>query len=136
MNPRLLAAAAALALLTGCSAGTEADDPTVAVPPTAAATAPTEPTASPTPEGTVIEVTYEGGEVSGVGPRVEVPLGEQVVLRVTSDVVEEIHVHGYDVYVDLAPGTPGEVTFTADKPGAYEVELHGVGRPLFQLRVA
>ena len=131
---RLLVPVAVAALLTGCSAGTEADDPTVAVPPTPAASPQT--TQSATPDGTVIDVTYAGGEVTGVDPRVEVPLGEQVLLRVTSDVAEQIHVHGYDLYVDLVPGTPGEVAFTADKPGAYAVELHEAGRPLFQLRVA
>ena len=63
-------------------------------------------------------------------------LGEQVVLRFTSDVVEEIHVHGYDLYTDLVPGQPAEISFTADIPGSFEVELHEAGRPLFQLRVA
>ncbi len=84
----------------------------------------------------MIEVTYSAGELTGVEPRVEVPLGEQVVIRVTSDVVEEIHVHGYDLYVDLPAGGTGEVAFSADLPGAYEVELHEAGRPIFQLRVA
>ena len=54
----------------------------------------------------------------------------------TSDVAEEVHVHGYDLTVDLVPGQPGEVAFTADLPGAYEVELEGTGKLLFQLRVA
>jgi heme/copper-type cytochrome/quinol oxidase subunit 2 len=84
----------------------------------------------------VIEVTLAGGQVSGVEPRVEVAAGSQVVLRVTSDIAEEIHVHGYDLYADLVPGSPAQLAFKADLPGAYEVELHQAGRPLFQLRVA
>lgn len=135
----LTACVLALVLLTGCSAGS-ADDPTVTEPtaaaPTTAGASAASPSGSPSPSGTVIEVTYAGGEVTGVGPRVEVDLGEQVLLRFTSDVVEEIHVHGYDLYTDLQPGVPAEIELVADIPGSFEVELHEAGRPLFQLRVA
>ena len=136
MTARLLAPLLIAVLLTGCSSGTdETADPTpsAAASPSAVATGAAP---SPSPSGTVVEVTYAGGEVSGVDPRVNVTLGEPVVLRFTSDVVEEIHVHGYDLYTDLAPGTPAEISFTADIPGSFEVELHEAGRPLFQLRVA
>ena len=129
-----VAAAAAVLLLAGCSAGTDS----ASAPPASAPASPAAATAAPsaTPAGTVIQVRYAGGEVTGVDQRVPVPLGETVVLRVTSDVAEEIHVHGYDVVVDLQPGVPAEATFTADKPGSWEVELHDAGRPLFQMRVA
>lgn len=130
MLVRQLAPAALLVLLAGCSTGS---DPGVAAPPTHSA-----PTTSPTstPTATVIEATYAGGEVTTAQPRVELSLGEEVVLRVTSDVDEEIHVHGYDLYEDIPAGGTGEVSFTADLPGAYEVELQQAGRPLVQLRVA
>jgi hypothetical protein len=138
VNPRLVAPVATLVLLTGCSAGSDEAD--VAAPPSpaasATASAAASPVASPTPAGTVVEVTYAGGQVTGVEPRVPVTLGEQVVLRFTSDVVEEIHVHGYDLYADLVPGQTEEIAFTADIAGSFEVELHEAGRPLFQLRVA
>ena len=126
-------------LLTGCSAGSDPDTaaPAAAPSPATSSAAPDATGApSPTPTGTVIEVTYAAGELTGVEPRVEVPLGQQVVLRVTSDVVEEIHVHGYDLYADIPAGGTGEVKFTADIAGGYEVELHEVGRPIFQLRVS
>ena len=136
MNRRLVVPAAVLVLLTGC-AGSDTDEPDVAAPaPTSAAPSAGAPAPSPTPGGTVVEVTYAGGEVTGADARVPVKLGEQVVLRFTSDVVEEIHVHGYDLYVDLTPGKTEEITFTADIPGSFEVELHEAGRPLYQLRVA
>lgn len=142
---RALAVPAVLAvLLTGCSSGSDPDPdtagPAVAPTPAASSAAPTvvppSPSPAATPTGTVIEVTYAAGELTGVEPRVDVPLGEQVVLRVTSDVAEEIHVHGYDLYADIPAGGTGEVAFTADIPGAYEIELHEIGRPVFQLRVA
>lgn len=136
MNRRLVVPAAVLVLVTGC-AGSDPDEPDVAAPgPTSAAPAASGPAPSPTPSGTVVEVTYQGGEVTGAGARVPVKLGDQVVLRFTSDVVEEIHVHGYDLYVDLTPGKTEELSFTASIPGSFEVELHEAGRPLYQLRVA
>lgn len=50
-------------------------------------------------------------------------LGETVVLRATSDVAEELHVHTFDLRTELAPGRPGELRFTAEIPGRQEVEF-------------
>lgn len=135
-TPALLVLSAVL--LTGCSAGQEtlADDPTVAAPPSPAASSAASPAPSPSPVVRVITASYAGGEVAVDSSRVSTTLGEKVVLRITSDVVEEIHVHGYDVYVDLTPGTPVDIPLTLTLPGSYEVELHEAGRPLFQLRTA
>ena len=136
MLARLLTVTA-LVLATGCSAGTDPDAAAPAPSPAASSGTPaTSPEPAPSPTATVIEVTYRGGEVSGVEPRVPVSLGEKVVLRVTSDVAEEIHVHGYDLYADIPAGGTGEVAFTADLAGAWEIELHEAGRPMFQLRVS
>ena len=137
MLARLLTATALL-LATGCSAGA---DPDTAAPAPAAPAASASPSSSgaataPSPTATVIEATYRGGRVTGVDPRVPVEVGESVVLRVTSDVAEEIHVHGYDLYADIPAGGTGELAFTADLAGSWEVELHDAGRPLFQLRVS
>jgi hypothetical protein len=54
---------------------------------------------------------------------------------VTSDRSDELHVHGYDKTVPLAPGSPAVVQFVADLPGVFEVETHDSGLLLFQLVV-
>ena len=136
MNRRLAVPAVALVLLTGCSAGMDEEGPDVAAPPSPSSEASPSAQPSPSPTAKVIEATYAGGQVSGVEQRIPVKLGEKLVLRFTSDVAEEIHVHGYDLYADLVPGTPAEITFVADIPGSFEVELHEAARPLYQLRVA
>ena len=136
---RLLAPATVLVLLAGCSAGNDVAAPRTpdAAPTSAAvATSAAAPEPSPTPSAQVIEVSYAGGEISGVESQVPVKVGEQVLLRVTSDVAEEIHVHGYDLYADIPAGGTGEVTFAAELAGRWEVELHKAGRPLFTLRVS
>ncbi len=65
----------------------------------------------------------------------QVPLGGQVRLVITSDEVDEVHVHGVDEYVALAPGPAVTHDFTASIPGIFEVELHEAGDLLFTLQV-
>lgn len=135
---RLAGPLLALVLLTGCSAGAEpvadpGDDP---VPTSALTSAPSPVAPSPRPAVRVIAVGFTGGAVTGVQSRVDAALGERLVLRVTSDVADEIHVHGYDERADVVAGGTVDLAFTADIPGGFEVELEGLGRALFQLRVA
>ncbi|MCW2615657.1 MAG: uncharacterized protein JWN08_2651 [Frankiales bacterium] len=143
-RPVLVVLALSSALLTGCSAGNETvagDDPVVPVPSPStsavASAAPSpSPSLSPSPSVRVITATYAGGEVQVDSSRVETSLGEQVVLRISSDVLEEVHVHGYDVYADVPAGGSVDIPLTLTLPGSFEVELHEAGRPLFQLRTA
>jgi hypothetical protein len=137
--PAALACLCVAAVLTGC-AGT--DEPVSAGSSTsssssspastsAAAAAPSAPAAA----GQRIEVTVTGGQVTGDTGRVPVPAGEHVTLVVTSDAPDELHVHGYDLGADLAPGTPATVEFDATIPGVFEVELHDAGTLLLSLQV-
>ncbi len=116
-------------LVTASACG-DSDTPDAAPGPTSGsapaetpAGTPTEP--SPSPEATVISRDVEGSEVRGGDDTVSVERGEEVTLRVTTDTADELHVHGYDLSADVAPGTPATLTFTADIPGVFEVELHG-----------
>lgn len=84
----------------------------------------------------VLEVVVEGGSVIEGGGRQSVPLGSTVALVVTSDVEEEIHLHGYDVELAVEPGVPAVLEFTADIPGVFEVELHGSGLGLWDLEIS
>jgi hypothetical protein len=86
-------------------------------------------------EGRRIEVGIAGGEVRGDTGRVSVDVGSAVTLVVTSDVADEVHVHGYDVTTELAAGTPAQLTFDATLPGVFEVELHEAGTVLLTLQV-
>ena len=94
---------------------------------------------SPAPVGPavrVITVTVRGGRVSGEIGRVIVPLGTPVRLSVSSDVADEVHVHGYDREVEIPAGGTASVSFTANIPGVFEVELHESKRQLLQLQVS
>ena len=83
----------------------------------------------------VIAVGFEGGEVTVESGTIEVDAGSVVEVRVNSDVAEHVHVHGYDLFGDLTPGNQLVMSFTADIPGVFEVELEDSGKLLFDLQV-
>jgi hypothetical protein len=134
----LVPALALTASITACAGSDPAPEtaPPATRPSSPAASLAPSPTPSPKSDALVVEIDYAGGKVTGAEQRVPVKLGQQVVLRFTSDVTEEIHVHGYDLYADLVPGQPAEIAFKATLPGSWEVELHDAGKPLYQLRVS
>jgi len=146
----LLGALAVSLLLAGCSAGA---DPVAGSQASATPTSPAPPRESPPPVPTavpsiapppppasparrVIAVTVAGGKVTGVESRVPAQLGERLELRVTSDVAEQVHVHGYDLTADVAAGATVSVDVDATIPGSFEVELEKSHKTLFQLRVS
>lgn len=144
---RAAAAAVLVAvLLSGCAAGVDVPDrdtDTGAAPSStpshaAASSASAVPssTAPPSPQVRTIDVRYAGGQVAGTSGREQVRLGEHVVLRVTSDVPEQVHVHGYDLEADVPAGGSADLPVTASIPGVFEVELHESGKVLYQLRIA
>lgn len=134
-------------VLTGCGTDASNDaapsEPAAAAPPSAApsavptAVAPTEPEPEVEPDDAqVIALTVVGGEVSGDTGRVEVAMGTRVRLTVTADTADEIHVHGFDLYVDVSPGQASQLEFVADRAGIFEVELHDSRQVLTRLQIA
>jgi FtsP/CotA-like multicopper oxidase with cupredoxin domain len=92
-------------------------------------------TGTPAPGPAHAEIRIEGGKVSPPPGWLEVARGQTVTITVTSDVPDEVHVHGYDVTADLRPGEPATVTFTAGRSGVFEVETHESGLVLVQVAV-
>ena len=84
--------------------------------------------------GRVVEIGFQGGTVTG-NTRQQVSRGEAVRLVVTSDVADEVHVHGYDEKAAVPANGTVELSFTADIPGVFEVELEQRGRRLLTLEV-
>ena len=83
-----------------------------------------------------IEVTFAHGKASGDTGRVQVATGTAVTLVVTSDVADEVHVHGYDIEKELTPGKPVTLQFDATIAGVFEVELHNANTVLLRLQVS
>ncbi|HWH05492.1 MAG TPA: hypothetical protein VNT23_03520 [Gaiellaceae bacterium] len=90
----------------------------------------------PPAEGPVtVRITVSGGQPQGGIARPSVRRGREVRLVVASDVADHVHVHGYDLFADVAPGSPAELTFTADVPGRFEIELEDSGLYIADLEV-
>jgi plastocyanin len=87
------------------------------------------------PEVRVVEVVVAGNRVETATDQVEVASGDPVRLVVTSDVDDEVHVHGVDLTAPLVAGEPTSLEFTVPEPGVFEVETHDGGLLLVQLLV-
>lgn len=91
-------------------------------------------TAAPVP-GTVIELVVTDGELEDGARRERARLGEEVTVRVSGDSADHVHIHGYDLFLHLEDGA-GELSFTADIPGVFEIELEEAGILLVRLEVS
>ena len=96
----------------------------------------TQPDATPPAEPTIISVTVG---VDSATDRIEpVALGTEVTLIIPNpDSDDEFHLHGYDLGdgIIVPAGQPSTYTFTASKPGDFELESHKTDIVLLILRV-
>jgi ABC-type glycerol-3-phosphate transport system substrate-binding protein len=129
-----LRGAVALSLLMALAACGGGDSPTIAGPESTTTTSGNAATTTTT-TGTVLAVTVRGGSVVEGASRQRATLNQPVTVRVTSDVADEVHVHGYDERLPVAAGGTAEVAFVADIPGVFEVELERSHKLLFTLEV-
>ena len=126
--------------LTGCtSAPADTATPTPEV--TSASPSPSDsaspsasatPTPTPTPSQTsavnsvTIDITIADGQVTPNGKKINVEVGQTIVLNVTSDEHDEVHAHtegdGFELKVPAGKNVSGELTLNS--PGSYEVESH------------
>jgi cytoskeletal protein RodZ len=82
-----------------------------------------------------VVVEVENAKPVGGVVHAEIERGTQVLLVVRSDVEDEVHLHGYDLATEVAPGQPGRIEFRADTVGAFEVELEQRTIPIAELEV-
>lgn len=97
---------------------------TAAVSGAASSTVPPMPSAPAEPVVQRIELVVKDSKLVS-GPEVITVLqGSAVTLRVTTDHHDELHLHGYDLTLQLPTGQPAELSFVADRSGRFEYELH------------
>jgi copper(I)-binding protein len=87
---------------------------------------------SPAPVATIRVVN---GQPAGGIKTVSFKKGDQVMLKVQSDVADEIHVHGYDLKKDIAKGGTVQFSFPAKIEGRFEIELEHAGTQIANLEV-
>ncbi len=119
-------------LLAGC--GSTAGS---TVAPASAAPSPASSAATATATPLTIDITMTGDSVTPNAEKIDAAVGQQVVLRVTSDTADEVHAHtgGNGFELEVPAGKPVTGTFTLDSPGSFEVESHHRAKVLLILNV-
>jgi len=114
----LAAGAVIAALAAGCSGGND-DDPITS-----------------DGDGVEVVVTIEDDTTDPSGAVVRVDEGEDITLRITSDVDDEIHVHSEpDHSVPVTAGQETVETFSIDSPGTFEMESHRLETVIAKIEV-
>ena len=94
--------------------------------PSASATASPSPSESSAADAVTIDITIADGQVTPNGEKIDIDVGQTIVLNVTSDQHDEVHAHtegdGFELEVPAGKKVSGE--FTINSPGSYEVESH------------
>ena len=123
--------------LGGCASGDDdsAEGATTTSPSATTGDSASSGPATGTEQAVEISVAVTDGKVEPEPRRVEVAKDSQVRLIVTSDVDDELHVHGYEVEAELEAGRPTTVELVADQTGIFEVETHESELELLQLEV-
>jgi len=85
----------------------------------------------------IVDITIAKGKVTPQAKRVDVKVGQPVLLNVTSDAADEIHVHSDPEHsLEVEPSDqPLKMTFTLQTPGQVAVESHHLGVTIVQLVV-
>jgi hypothetical protein len=116
-------------------AGTTETTRTQPTLPTTTDTTTTTQTTTEVEKPTVVRVRVVGGIPEGGIVRKTVDKGDVAVLVVSSDVADQVHLHGYDIMRDVAAGGTARIRFRATLPGRFEVELEDRGVQIADLTV-
>lgn len=92
-------------------------------------------TAGATP-ASVPNVRVQRGRPAGGIQTLKFTKGDTIQFKVTSDVADEVHVHGYDIHRDVAPGRPVTFRFPGTIDGEFVVELEKRSEQIASLQVA
>ena len=79
-----------------------------------------------------VTITLADGGAEPNGERIELLRGQHLVLTITSDRDDEIHVHGFDLEIPVTAGQTVTEEIVMDRVGRFEVESHD---PVFTVLV-
>ena len=84
-----------------------------------------------------VHVAIEGGRVADDQGVIKIVQGDHVTLHFSSDETHNLHIHGYDIEVEVGTGSHAMFDFKATATGRFPVEIHGSSHhhALFYLEV-
>jgi heme/copper-type cytochrome/quinol oxidase subunit 2 len=83
----------------------------------------------------VYDIVVQRGKRVSEPAVLKVHQGDDVKFRITSDVTDEFHLHGYNLGVPVSPERSAVLEFTAKLTGRFTYELHKSGLELGALEV-
>jgi hypothetical protein len=95
----------------------------------------TTPTAANAGSAPVFRIRVSGAKPVGGVQKITVKKGQPVNLVVTSDVADEVHIHGYDFHRTVKAGGTVRFSFPATIDGSFEIELESRKEKIAQLTV-
>ncbi|MBI3228508.1 MAG: hypothetical protein HYZ39_26000 [Mycolicibacterium cosmeticum] len=132
---KTLAAAGTVALLVaGCGGSTSSENTSTASSSGTAAPAMTD--QQTPPERVVLDVTIAGGNVTPTNQQVQAKVKQPIIVRVNSDVADQLHVHSNPEHTfDIKPENGQAFQFSVDVPGKVDVELHHLDKTVATITV-
>src|SRR2546427_3401143 len=82
-----------------------------------------------------VQIVVKNGKPVGGVKKINVNKGDPVRFTVTSDVADEIHVHGYDFHKDVKKGGSVSFDFPAKIDGRFLIELESRSEQIASLEV-
>ena len=97
----------------------------------AAPVAPSAPVAPPPPAAVpsppppaVFDLVIRRGQLVSGPTVIQVKKDDEVIIHITADTADELHLHGYDLHVKTRPGETATLQFSAARTGRFGYELH------------
>ncbi len=137
-DKRLVAALAAGALLiAGCGGGGSGGAQSSSGQPSASTVSPSDmQNEQKAPNRLLIDVTIKGGEINPTNAQLEAKTNEPIVVKVDSDVADELHVHSTPDHTFKIEAKPGQqFQFSVDVPGKVDIELHHLEKTIATVQV-
>lgn len=92
-------------------------------------------TTSQAPKTKAFTLSVVGRKLVSGDTTLKVKEGEKVIINITVDEDEELHLHGYDVHIDLKKDQQGTLTLVTSSSGRFPFELEHSGTELGALEV-
>ncbi len=129
-------ALAAAALITAGCGGSESTEATSASPSPSTVSPSDMSNEQAPPTRLEIEVTIKGGTVTPTNEQLQAAVKEQIIIRVNSDVADELHVHSNPEHTFKIEAKPAQTfQFTVEVPGQVDVELHQLNKTIATIAV-
>lgn len=88
------------------------------------------------PARLVVDVLIQGGKVTPTNEQLKAELNQPIIIKVNSDVADELHVHSNPEHTFKVEAKPGQsFQFTVNVPGNVDVELHQLKKTIATIAV-